>query len=474
MSIKTPMTAVLVVPTIALIDETRRRILKNLPTYTVISHRDQKRPCARSPVAYVLTQERLLERDDISEIDLLFIDEFYKLDPSRDDERFEPLNVALYKSIQKSNQIFMAGPHITSITLGPKWNGAFKFVQTDFRTVSVNIIDRSRSEEHFSVFLSDLKSVGEQASLVFTAHPGSAIDLANALLNEKVSYRTEKSELLSDWIARNYHPEWIQARAAREGIAAHHGRVPRSLAQLFVRAFHFGMIKVLICTSTLIEGVNTSAANVFLYDKKINRTDFDFFSFANIRGRVGRMMRHFVGNAFLYHQAPESAATNVDVPVLSDPSESSDYILLNVDEKDLSESAIHRSNELVKSTGLPKFILARYGSLGMERLLSANSAVENAALYTPDLLIWSSYPNKEQRIFFSEILFTTFIYPRQMQIGARAPPQLGWCLDQLSRSRSISSFIRWFVRMFKRDDSYDVVLDRRFNLFLPATSLSRT
>jgi hypothetical protein len=176
----------MVVPTIALIDETRRRTLRNLERrYQIISQRGQKRANG-TPTIYVLTQERLLDRDDIEEIDLLFVDEFYKLDPNRDDDRADALNVALYKNIPKSAQIFMAGPHIKSITLGPKWNGQFRFVQTDYRTVSVNIIDRSGSESHLAYFLQDLKSVGTQASLIFTAHPGSAMELAQNILGSEL------------------------------------------------------------------------------------------------------------------------------------------------------------------------------------------------------------------------------------------------------------------------------------------------
>ena len=201
----------------------------------------------------------------------------------------------------------MAGPHIRDINLGARWRGNFRFLRTDYRTVTVNVVDRSAKEERLQAFLSDLRGVGNAASLVFTAAPATAQRLMEDILNDGISYETALGRDLGRWIAENYHPEWPVARGNEHGLAIHHGRLPRSLGQLFVRLFNEGEIKVLICTSTLIEGVNTSAANVFVYDKKINRTDFDFFSFANIRGRVGRMMRHFVGNAFLVTTHPSAA-----------------------------------------------------------------------------------------------------------------------------------------------------------------------
>ncbi|WP_291566054.1 helicase-related protein [Bradyrhizobium sp.] len=185
------------------------------------------------------------------------------------------------------------------------------------------------------------------------------------ILQADINYPTSLGPELGTWISQNYHSEWPVARGNEKGIAVHHGRLPRSLGQLFVHLFNEGEVKVLICTSTLIEGVNTSAANVFIYDKKINRTDFDFFSFANIRGRVGRMMRHFVGNAFLYHQAPSEIETRVEVPVLSDPGSATDFLMMNVDRSELSTLGRQRQATLPFETGLSAEILREHGGLGV-------------------------------------------------------------------------------------------------------------
>ena len=216
----------------------------------------------------------------------------------------KPSTSAFYKALPRSRQCFLAGPHNHwEIELGKHWRGTFRFVQTDYRTVTVNVFDRSAWEDRLQALLNDLLSVGEESSIIFTATPGSASALMEELVAAGVNYPSELSNAVGEWICQNYHSDWPLAKGATVGIAVHHGRIPRALGQLFVQLFDKGAMKTLICTSTLIEGVNTSAANVFIYDKKINRTDFDFFSFSNIRGRVGRMMRHFVGRAFLYHEA---------------------------------------------------------------------------------------------------------------------------------------------------------------------------
>ena len=63
----------------------------------------------------------------------------------------------------------------------------------------------------------------------------------------------------ADWIADTYHPDWIVGRALRRGIGIHHGSMPRALGHHIVRLFNEGRLAYLLVTSTLIEGVNTTA-----------------------------------------------------------------------------------------------------------------------------------------------------------------------------------------------------------------------
>lgn len=465
-----PHTVVMILPTIALIDECRRRIERTFAaTYDVITNSTDEY-LAQRPTVFILTQERFLQRKDISKIDFLFVDEFYKLDPSRDDGRFETLNLALYKALPKSQQCFMAGPHIRGIELGAQWSGNFRFYKTDFRTVTVNVIDRSGSTARFDAFISDLKSVGEESSLVFTAVPKSAENLADQIVAAGVTYDTTLGNNLSRWIGLNYHRDWAIAAGTAHGIAVHHGRVPRSLGQLFVQLFDSGQLKVLICTSTLIEGVNTAAANVFIYDKKINRSDFDFFSFANIRGRVGRMMRHFVGNAYLYHEPPSEVETSVEVPVLANPGSSTDYLVINVDREELSQEGRARFDRLPTQTGLPAEILREHGAMGTGLLQELAEKVQQLLTDAPSDLVWSGFPDKAQRIAAADLLLYV-AHKRRETTGLHTPKQVAWAWSQLNYHQSMPSFLSWFVGTFDGERPIDAAFQ-----FLQACefSFSRT
>ncbi|MBB6178303.1 DEAD/DEAH box helicase [Pseudorhizobium flavum] len=449
---KSPNTVVMLLPTIALIDETRRRLTRRFgDRYDIITTvTDAHDP--HLPTIFVLTQERFLQRKDVKKIDLLFVDEFYKLDPTRQDDRYESLNIALYRALPASKQCFMAGPHIKTIFLGDQYRGNFRFVQTEYRTVSVNIFDRSSRDDKKDALLSDLAGVGDESSIVFTATPGSAQNLMKEFVAEELGTESRIGSQLKAWIAENYHPAWPVGDGTERAIAVHHGRLPRSLGQLFIQLFDRGMIKILICTSTLVEGVNTSAANVFIYDKKINhRADLDFFSFANIRGRVGRMMRHFVGRAFLYYTPPEVVETNVEIPILADPASSSDYILMNVESDELSSAGKSRKDKLPAATGLSITVLQEHGALGIDNLMLANSRIRQTLKDNPALLLWKGFPTKEQRIEVAEIA-VIIARARGEQFGMGSGKQVAWSWAQLQKISTLPKYLRWFERTFAPHD----------------------
>lgn len=103
---------VIVVPTLALLDETRRRLARFGPLYRVITHSSQK-PGERN--IFVHTQERVIENENIKNTDFFVIDEFYKLNPSDESERAQTLNLAFYKLSKQAKQFYMLGPNIQGI-----------------------------------------------------------------------------------------------------------------------------------------------------------------------------------------------------------------------------------------------------------------------------------------------------------------------------------------------------------------------
>jgi hypothetical protein len=68
------------------------------------------------PTIFLGTQERLINRDDLGKLDLTVVDEFYKLDPARRDDRSVTLNAAVYRLLKISKQFFFPIIPLTHVT----------------------------------------------------------------------------------------------------------------------------------------------------------------------------------------------------------------------------------------------------------------------------------------------------------------------------------------------------------------------
>jgi hypothetical protein len=142
-----PECVVIVVPTIALLDQFRRKLQGYFgEEYAVITRNDQTAPATAKRI-YVLTQERLLDRDDIGYIDLLAIDEYYKLDTGResqgDSSRAALLNIALRRYLNVTKQAFLLGPTVAGVEIRQDLRERFSQFNSIFSTVAVDVHDHS-------------------------------------------------------------------------------------------------------------------------------------------------------------------------------------------------------------------------------------------------------------------------------------------------------------------------------------------
>ena len=75
----------------------------------------------------------------------------------------------------------------------------------------------------------------------------------------------------------------------------------------------------MFCTSTLLEGVNLPADNLFITDNKIFRSAMSPVDFRNLIGRVGRISYNLYGNVFFVSEEksvkPEDYIEMLQTPV---------------------------------------------------------------------------------------------------------------------------------------------------------------
>ena len=76
------------------------------------------------------------------------------------------------------------------------------------------------------------------------------------------------------------------------------GYLPSTIRARIESLYKDGKIRTLFCTSTLLEGVNLPADNLFITSHK-NGGDMSPVDFRNLMGRVGRIEFNLYGNVFL-------------------------------------------------------------------------------------------------------------------------------------------------------------------------------
>lgn len=104
----------------------------------------------------------------------------------------------------------------------------------------------------------------------------------------------------------------------RKGIAYHIGYLPASIRARIETLFQEGHITIMFCTSTLLEGVNLPADNLFITDNKIFRSEMEPVDFRNLIGRVGRIGFNLFGNVYFVSEEAEKVESDDYVRMLQE------------------------------------------------------------------------------------------------------------------------------------------------------------
>ncbi|MCY1720435.1 helicase-related protein [Prolixibacteraceae bacterium Z1-6] len=430
----------IIVPTIALIDETRKRLSKFKEDYKVITHPSQE---PQDKNILILTQERALDIVDKIPIDFFVIDEFYKLSPNKSDtERCHILNHVFYKLVKQGAQFYLLGPNIERITTELLENVKYRFIKTDYKTVV--------SERHKVIVkkgetpidkLMELVSSLSEPTLIFCQSPASANRVANSLYENTGFQDIDANDNLIDWIKDNYHEDWILPNCLKKGIGIHHGKIPRAIAQKNIKLFNEGKINYLICTSTIIEGVNTKAKNVIIYDNKIARSKFDYFTFNNICGRSGRMFAHFIGHIYLFHEPPVAELPLVDFPIFSQNDDVPESLLINLKEEDLKESSKQKLQKYFTQDLLSREVLSQNSFIELDKQIGLAKYLDEKAQQLRPYLTWDSVPSNTQLKFACNLIWDYFINTKKRIYGVSSGNQLHFRLNQYREAGSLKRFI---------------------------------
>jgi hypothetical protein len=401
--------SVIVVPTIALIDETRRRVGGSLgQSHDIITHPAQKRLDDGRPTVYVLTQERALARKDLEDVDFFVIDEFYKLDlrGGNVDERAVDLNLCFHRFARQGAQFYLIGPNISDVR-GLHSEYRHVFLPSPFSTVALDVthLNLKKDDPQRARKLVELCAGFATPTLVYCQSPRSAREAANLIYTEAELPEVDSTRDAVDWLESHFPAEWEVTEALRRGVGIHHGNVPRALQQYMVRAFEDGSIRFLVCTSTMIEGVNTVAENVVIFDRRSGTRTLDDFTFRNIAGRAGRMNRYFIGKVFVLEEAVEDGDHSVDLPIDRQTPDTPLSLLLDLPTENLTEESRGRLTEIFARSKLSEATIRQNRYVPVETQNALADAISNLHKDAPHLLDWRGMPDSAQLLAVCDLIF---------------------------------------------------------------------
>lgn len=329
---KPPENIVIMVPTRALINQFSIDLNKELKdvlehhNYTVITNSNvSELPSTEQHYVFVLTPERLLSylsQKKNPNIAYLFIDEAHKLAAEKDSRAVTAYS-AISKALRRNPNLnlYFSSPNVSNPEVFLKLfkKDEKQFFRTIETPVSQNLFFVDLVEKKVTHYLDNgnyefepkivtkaetifdlLSAIGyEESNIVYCSSRFDAVDKAAKLFEQNQKKQVTVSKNVKKVIRqiRAYiHKDYYLGEFLDGGIGYHFGNLPQIIRNKVEGLFKEREINYVFCTSTLLEGVNLPAKNVFILNNKNGRNTFQPIDFWNLAGRAGRLKHELSGN----------------------------------------------------------------------------------------------------------------------------------------------------------------------------------
>lgn len=284
----------IILPTIALRNEYLEKIVLCIPEHKIISNSNKIEKYEK--FCLILTHERFVEyfskiKTDAFDIDLLVIDEIYKLQNESNSDRMYSMSLAYLTAIKLSKQYIFLGPFINSISLPDIEN--FEVLKYDYSPIAIDITYQD------SFDLNSVKNniLSDEKTMMYFSNKKDLLDFAEKYIqNNTVTTNNDFIKYISEEYDEKWIDEWSVLKAIEHGIGVHYNELPSFIKEYVINSYNnSNNTMLLLSTSTLLEGVNTSTKKLIITSKKIGSNDLSDFEFWNLVGRAGRLGKYKVG-----------------------------------------------------------------------------------------------------------------------------------------------------------------------------------
>jgi superfamily II DNA or RNA helicase len=274
---------------------------------------------------FVLTPERLLSylsQKKNPPFGYLFVDEAHKLAAEKDTRAVtaysaiskalkQNMNLNLYfSSPNVSNpevflKLFKKDEHLNYKTIEAPVSQNLFFVDMVEKNVTYYLdsipfkFAPSIIKKAEDIFVIISKIGGSESNIVYCNSRNEVVNKAEKLFSYYENAEVEISNKVKKVVKqiKGYiHKDYYLAEFLNRGIAYHFGNLPQIIRTKVEALFKDREINYVFCTSTLLEGVNLPAKNVFILNNKNGLNDFKPIDFWNLAGRAGRLKIELSGN----------------------------------------------------------------------------------------------------------------------------------------------------------------------------------
>lgn len=314
---------IVLVPTRALINQVSKKLREEVSdkNYQIMTH-----PVVpeiylnmNRKYVFVFTPERMiayLAEKDNPTISYLFIDEAQKIIATKDSRAplyYQAVSLAERKSIK----LFFASPNIPNsdiflklfdkstdeqmvITEPPVAQNRF-FI--DFVERSEIMFTESGEDYHFEEFgnynnLNELlNELGKnKKNIIYCNSIEDTIQFALSFSEVLPLKKDKRIDEVIKMVREYIHKDYYLINCLRKGIAFHFGKLPQRIREQIEKLYEEKALDYMFCTSTLLEGVNLPAQNIFILNNTIGTRKFTDIDFWNLAGRAGRLNKELSDN----------------------------------------------------------------------------------------------------------------------------------------------------------------------------------
>lgn len=314
---------IVLVPTRALINQVSKRLKVEIKheNYRVMTHPIVPAMYRKDNAKYVFvfTPERMiayLSEKNNPLISYLFIDEAQKIIVKKD-SRAPLYYQAISMAERKSIKLFFASPNIPNsdifLKLFDKSTDECMVIKEapvsqnrffiDFVERKEKMFTESGKDDIFEPFgnynnLNELLLyIGRDKKNIIYCNSvedtiNFALSFSKVLEDKKDSRIDEVIKLIQEYL----HKDYYLIDCLKKGIAFHFGKLPQRIREKIEELYEQKAIDYMFCTSTLLEGVNLPAQNIFILNNTIGLRKFTDVDFWNLAGRAGRLSKELSGN----------------------------------------------------------------------------------------------------------------------------------------------------------------------------------